>query len=95
MKHHWSWRLALLGGIIMALPIIVFYVSENKTPIRAWVDGIGFPAIWLGVKLFRSAPQSRTADILFNLYVITFTALEGFLVGWGIDFVRNRHAKAD
>ncbi len=80
---------------MMALPIIIFYVSENKTPIRAWVDVIGFPAIWLGVKLFRSARLSETTDILFNIYLIIFAAIEGFLAGWGIDFVRTRHAKAD
>lgn len=95
MKHRWSWRLALFGGGLVALSLAVFYVSANKTPIRPWVNSIAFPAIWCGLKLFSNAPQSRTTDILFNLYVITFTAIEGFLVGWGIDFVRNRHAKAD
>lgn len=74
----------------MTLPIIAFYASENKTPIRPWVDGIGFPAIWLGLKIFRDARLSEATDILFNLYLVIFAAIEGFVVGWGIDFIRNQ-----
>jgi hypothetical protein len=48
----------------MALPIIVFYARENKTPVRPWVDGIGFSAIWLGMKLFRDARLSEANDIV-------------------------------
>ena len=74
----------------MASLVLTFYVSTDKTAIRQWVNTVGFPGVWVGARLFKGAPLTRTSDILFNLYLVVCTALEGFLVGWCIDFIRKR-----
>jgi len=74
----------------MASLVLIFYASTDKTGIRQWVDTVGFPGVWVGARLFRGAPLTRTSDILFNLYLVACTALEGFVVGWCIDLIRKR-----
>jgi hypothetical protein len=90
MNFRWSRTLAIAGAVIMALLVLIFYASTDKTTIRKWVNTLGFPGVWVGARLFRGAPLTRTSDVLFNLYVVACTALEGFLVGWCIDRIRRR-----
>ena len=90
MNLKWSRTLAILGAVIMASLVLIFYTSADKTAIREWVSTVGFPGIWIGARLFRGAPLTRTSDVLFNLYLVACTALEGFLLGWCIDFVLKR-----
>jgi len=74
----------------MASLVLTFYASTDKTAIRQWVNTVGFPGVWVGARLFRGAPLTRANDVLFNLYLVACTALEGFLVGWCIDFIQKR-----
>ena len=90
MNFRWSRTLAIVGAVIMASLVLIFYASADKTAVRQWVNTVGFPGIWVGARLFRGAPLTRTSDVLFNLYLVACTALEGFLVGWCIDFIRRR-----
>ena len=90
MNFRWSSILAIVGAVIMALLVLTFYASTDKTAIRQWVNTVGFPGIWVGARLFRGAPLTRASDVLFNLYLIACTTLEGFLVGRCIDFIRKR-----
>jgi hypothetical protein len=80
------------GGAIMTLLVLTFYTSAEKTPIRQWINTVDFPAVWLGARLFRGAPLTRTTDAVFNLYLIACTAVEGFLVGLFIDFIGKRNS---
>jgi hypothetical protein len=84
----------MTGAALMALLVLIFYASADKTSIRQWVNAVGFPAIWLGARLFKGAPLTRATDLLFNLYLVASTALEGFLVGCGVDYIRKRHTQA-
>jgi hypothetical protein len=90
MNLRWAKALAILGTVIMASLVLTFYASTDKTAIRQWVNTVGFPGVWVGARLFRGAPLTRTSDVLFNLYLVACTALEGFLVGWCVDFIRRR-----
>jgi hypothetical protein len=90
MNFRWSRILAIAGAVIMGLLVLIFYASTDKTAIRQWVNTVGVPGVWVGTRLFRGAPLNRTSDILFNLYLVGCTALEGFLLGWCIDFIRRR-----
>ena len=90
MNTRWSTTLAAMGAAIMLVLVLVFYASTDKTAVRQWVNTVGFPGIWVGAKLFKGAPLTRTTDVLFNLYLVAFTALEGFLVGWCIELVRKK-----
>ena len=90
MNARWSRTLAIVGAVIMASLVLTFYASTDKTGIRQWVNTVGFPGVWVGARLFRGAPLTRTSDVLFNLYLVACTALEGFLLGWCIDFIRKR-----
>ena len=90
MNFRWSRILAIAGAVIMGLLVLIFYASTDKTAIRQWVNTVGFPGVWVGARLLRGAPLNRTSDILFNLYLVGCTALEGFFLGWCIDFIRRR-----
>jgi hypothetical protein len=90
MNLRWSRTLAIVGAGIMVLLVSIFYASTDKTAIRQWLDILGFPGVWVGARLFRGAPLTRTSEVLFNLYLIACAALEGFLVGWCVDFIRKR-----
>jgi hypothetical protein len=90
MNLSWSRTLAIVGAVVMGSLLSIFYASTDKTAIGQWVHTVGFPGVWVGARLFRGAPLTRTSDVLFNLYLVTCTALEGFLVGWCIDFIRSR-----
>jgi hypothetical protein len=82
--------LAINGALVMSLLVLIFYASGDKAAIRQWVNTVGFPGIWVGARLFQGAPLTRTSDILFDVYLIACTTLEGFLVGWCIDFIRKK-----
>jgi len=90
MNFRWSKSLAIVGALVMALLVLIFYASADKTAVRQWVNTVGFPGVWVGARFFRGAPLTRASDVLFNLYLVACTALEGFLVGWCIDFIRRR-----
>jgi hypothetical protein len=90
MNLRWSKTLAATGSALMALLVLVFYASTDKTAIRQWVDTVGFPGVWAGARLFRGAPLTRTSDVLFNIYLVACAGLEGFVVGACIDFIRKR-----
>jgi hypothetical protein len=87
MNFTWARTLAIAGAVIMALLVLIFYASSDKTTVRQWVNAVCFPGVWMGARLFRGAPLLETSDILFNLYLVACTALEGFLIGWCIDFI--------
>jgi hypothetical protein len=87
MNRRWSKTLAILGTVIMASLLLTFYASTDKTAIGQWVNTVGFLGVWVGARLFRGAPLTRTSDVLFNLYLVACTAFEGFIVGWCIDFI--------
>jgi hypothetical protein len=90
MNRRWSKTLAILGAVVMASLLLTFYASTDKTAIRQWVYTVGFPGVWVGARLFRGAPLTRTSDVLFSLYLVACTAFGGFIVGWCIDFIRRR-----
>jgi hypothetical protein len=89
MNLKWSKTLAVSCAAVMTFLIAIFYLSDDKTSIRYWVNTVAFPAVWLGARLFRGAPLTRTSEVLFNLYLIACTAAEGFVVGWCADLIRN------
>src|SRR4051794_35042797 len=92
MDLRWSRTLAIVGAVVMASIVLTFYASTDKTAIRQCVNTVGFPGIWVGARLFRGAPLTQTSDVLFNLYLVACAALEGFLLGWCIDFIRKRRS---
>jgi hypothetical protein len=94
MNLRWSRRLAITGAALMALLVLIFYISTDKTSIRQLVNTAGLPAIWLGTRFFRGAPLTRMTDVLFNVYLVSCTAIEGFLIGLGVDLIRNRRGQS-
>jgi hypothetical protein len=35
--------------------------------------------------------MSKTVEVISNIYLVACTALEGFLVGWCVDFMQKRN----
>lgn len=90
MRIKWSIVMAAIGAALMMALILVFYASTDKTSIRQWVNTFGFLGIWLGARFLQGAPFTRTVDVLFNLYLVAFSALEGFFLGSLMDFVGKK-----
>jgi len=93
MNLKWSKTLAVSCAAVMTFLIAIFYLSDDKSGIRYWVNTVGFPGVWVGARLFKGAPLTRTTDVLFDLYLIACTAAEGFFVGCCVDLIRNRWSR--
>lgn len=41
MKFRWSFIFGIIGGALMALLVLLFYVSTDKTSAYRWVNLVG------------------------------------------------------
>jgi hypothetical protein len=90
MNLKYSKLLAIAGALIMLALELIFYFSTNKELTYSWVRAVGFPAVWVGARLFSGSPLTRRTDVLFNLYLVACLTIEGFLAGLCVDLIRAR-----
>jgi len=93
MRLMWSVRLCVVAAGVATCLLVWFYLSNEKHIPLHYLRYLSYLGFWTGSKLFHGPPMSKTVEVFSNLYLIACTALEGFLVGWCIDFIRAKSGK--
>ncbi|MGH9812979.1 MAG: hypothetical protein ACRD4T_07575 [Candidatus Acidiferrales bacterium] len=90
----WAMRLGVIGAAISFLLVLTLRFTGSDIVFFLLHD-FSYLAVVVGEKLFESARERPTEiqAILFDLFVISFTGLQWFLVGRVIDLVRGFRRK--
>ena len=86
-----KWGLRFFGiGIGLAVCLLIwFYTSSEKQVPLHYLRYVSYLGSWTAPKLF-DLHMTKTVEFLSNVYIVACAALQGFLVGLCIDFIRAK-----
>jgi hypothetical protein len=88
MRLIWSVRFCIVAACLATCLLVWFYASNEKHIPLHYLRYISYLGFWTGSRLFHGPPMSETIEVISNIYLVACTAIEGFLIGLFIDFIR-------
>jgi len=86
--------LGTFGAVLMLVLEAIFYFSADKISAMSVIRIIGFPITRIAARLFSGFPLNWKTEVLFDLYLVTCLAAEGFVVGLCVDLAGAKSRRA-
>ena len=91
IKVNWAIGLGVIGATVTFLLILAHQLTGGDT-VFFLLHRFCYVAFVVGVKLFQSEREmpTQTQAILFDLFIVSLTALQWFVVGALVDWLRSK-----